>query len=190
MGRLKPAWYYQRQADAAERRADHFRNRTPPTTPTTIQSRGAATDLFYRSLNLRTGADPVIFRVSVFNDTLQRVNATNLGLMNTLSSSEIALRLRGSGVKPTRLHWYRGRTTPVRTTTPWGTRVSNYADNQGGQSHFSAPFSKASGTISGSEISERFESLFGPSGSVRAQMGAQNGRAWLELERVAFAYSS
>lgn len=190
MSRIKPAWYYERQATITRAREQFYANRTAPTTPTTIQSRGPSTDLFYRSLNLANGTDPVIFRVSVNNDTLGAISATQLGLAATLSSTEVALRLRGSGVKPTRVHWYRGAATPTRRTTSWGSRVSRYYDTQGNRSHFSAPFSKASGTVTGPEIQDRFNALFGPSGTLRALLGAQNGRAWLELERVAFSANS
>ena len=190
MGRIKPAWYYQRQAQISQAREQFFANRTPPTTPTTIESRGAATDLFYRSLNMRNGTDPVIYRVSVYNSTLQRVTATQLGLMTALGGTDVALRLRGSGVKPSKIHFYRGRTNPIRTTTPWGSRVSQYHDDQGGQSHFSAPFSRATGAFTGADLQDAFEDLFGPTGSARAQLGAANGRAWLELEQVSLAYSS
>jgi len=190
MGRIKPSWYYERQAQLANAREAYYRDRTPPTTPTTIESRGASTSLFYRSLNMISGTDHLIYGVDVYDDTLARVGAGPLGLMTALGAGEVALRMRGSGIKPTKAHWYRGTTTPVRTTTPWGSRVSRYYDDQGGQSHFSAPFSRASGVFNGADLMDAFQGLFGASGTVRAQLGAQNGRAWLELEEVNVAYTS
>lgn len=96
MGRIKPAWYYERQKEEAEKREAYYRNRQAPPTGTTVKSRGASTDLFYRSLTQRLEAEPIIYRVGVTNDTLSRLTAAEAGLKNTLADGEIALRLRGT----------------------------------------------------------------------------------------------
>lgn len=182
MGRMKPAWYYQRQATISEARATYFANKTP-TAPGPIQERGAATDLYYRSLTLTDGTNPLIFRVSVLNDTLALMTAADLGLVETLGAGEIALRLRGSGIKPTKIHWYEGAATPVRTNTPWGSSVSRYYDNAG-KSHFSAPFSERVGVFTAAALRENFETLFGVGGLKRNLLGLKHGRAWMELEQA------
>lgn len=179
---LKPAWYYQRKATIAEARTNYFANRGP-TAPGPINERGASTDLFYRSLTLTDGTNPLIFRVQVLNDTLALVPATDLGLLETLGAGEIALRLRGSGVKPTKIHWYEGTATPQRTTTPWGSSVSRYYENTG-KSHYSAPFSERTGTFTASALRNDFEDLFGVGGTRRTLLGTKHGRAWMELEQA------
>lgn len=179
----KPSWYYARQAQQAEARENFFRNRVPPES-STIESKGPATEVYYRSLLLNDGTNPLIFRTSVDNVTLNLVTAGEAGLMTTLGADDIALPLRGSGVRPTRVQWYRGTTTPVRRRTDWGTSVARYYDTQGGRSHFSIPFSRASGAFQSDEILAAFTGLFGPGGSKRGVLGGSNGRAAIQWERA------
>ena len=184
MGRIKPVWYYQRQARDAEARNNYFQNRTPPAEDATIQSRGAQTELFYRSLIQRSGTEHLIYSIQVPTQTLGQLTAAEAGLKATLEEDEVALRLRGSGVRPTRIKWYRGSTTPVRRTTPWGTRVARYYDTAGQRSHFSIPFSRVTGVFDGDDLRDAFDNLFGPGGSKRGLLGQANGRAYIEWERV------
>ncbi|MBD2425260.1 hypothetical protein [Phormidium sp. FACHB-1136] len=186
---LKQPWYYTRQATIAQARQAYFANKGP-STPGPIEQRGASTTLYYRSLALRVGAEPMIFSVNVSESTLALVTAAELGLKTTLGAGEAALRLRGTGIKPSRVHWYKGETTPVRTSTPWGSSVSRYYENSGGQSHYSAPFSQASGAFTAADLFDDFEAIFGTvEGSKRAALlGTKNGRAWLELERAPMSF--
>lgn len=190
MGRMRPAWYYERQAQEAQARATYFQNRQPPPAGTTVEQRGASTDLFYRSLLQRSGTDSLIYKVSVLDSTLSRISAVQAGLKTTLGADEVALRLRGSGLKPTRMHWYRGKTTPTRERSPWNTSWTQYYDETGGQSHFSIPLSKATGVFDGGDLLDAFEGLFGPTGTQRALLGATNGRAYVTMEQVSNAYQS
>lgn len=180
---MRPAWYYERQAQQAQARADYYRNRTPPAEDTTIESRGAMTDVFYRSLTQVGSTDHLIYSTAVPAATLTLVSAAEAGLMTALGTGETASRLRGSGVRPTKLHWYRGRATAIRRRTAWNTSVSVYYDDTSGQSHYSIPFSKASGPFSPDDLKDAFMALFGPSGTKRSLMGAVNGRAYIEWER-------
>ena len=186
MGRIKPAWYYQRKATAAQAREDYLEANPPAPPDGTIDQRGASTDLFYRSLTMTDGTNPLIFQVSVLEATLQLVDATQLGLLETLGVDEVALRMRGSGIKPSRVHWYEGATTPTRSRTPWGTSVAKYYEG----SVYSAPFSQRVGVFSAQDLRANFDALFGPGGSERALLGTRNGRAWLELESSPMAYTS
>lgn len=183
MGRMRPAWYYERQARDAEARANYFRNRVPPDGDTTIESRGQSTDLIYRSLIQFQGTERVTYKVNVPNATLVLFPATDAGLL-AADNNTAALRLRGSGLKPTKVHWYRGRATAIRRRTAWNTRVSVYYDSQNGRSHYSIPFSQASGAFTPNDLKERFEQLFGQSGSRRNLLGAVNGRAHIEWEKA------
>ncbi|MBD0268567.1 MAG: hypothetical protein ICV77_09765 [Cyanobacteria bacterium Co-bin8] len=190
MGRTKTAAYYRRQADIAEAREAYYRTARPVPTGTVVQSRGGATDLYYRSLNLIEDTEPLIFRVPVLNSTLQRMTAAELGLLSNLTAGDNALRVRGSGLSPTKVHWFQGDATPTRQRTEWGSNWTKYYNETGGRSHYSAPFSAATGQITGSSLVARFNGLFGPAGSKRALLGTANGRAWLEMEQVAIAANS
>lgn len=183
MGRLKPAYYYQKKATEAQARADYYRTRPAPTTGTTVNTRGPATPLYYRSMLLRAGINPLIYAVSVDNDTLQGVTAAQAGLLTELADGDVALRMRGSGVKPTRLHWMRGDTTPTRVRTDWNTSWTRYY-TAGGGSHKSMPFSRATGAVTPTELQDAFDGLFGASGTKRSLLGTANGRAYLEFERA------
>lgn len=178
---MKPAWYYERQAQEAEARANYYRNRVPQDNAS-VRSR-PTTVKYYRSLLVRQGTDPTIFKVSVNNAALALVTATQAGLLDALTATETALNLRGSGVKPTKIHWYKGDASPVGRRTAWNSRYIRYYDTAGTQSHYSMPFSRATGAFDPNDLKNAFNTLF--SGSNRTTLlGAANGRAYLELEHV------
>lgn len=181
---IKKAWYYERQAAQATARENYFRNRTAPQEETAIESRGAQTELYYRSLIQIEGTDHLIYTVQVPNANLNLLGASEAGLKTTLASTETALRLRGSGMKPTRIRWYRGSTNPVRKRTAWGTLSARYYDSAGGRSHYSVPFSKATGVFTADDLKDAFNTLFGPGGTKRSLLGAANGRAYIDWEKV------
>lgn len=184
MGRMKPAWYYTRQAQEATARANYFANRVP-SADTTVNSRGASTTLYYRSMLLTDGTDPLIFSVNVLNSTLAAVPAAQAGLLTVLGAGDFALPMRGSGVKPTMARWYKGAATPTAKNTAWGTRRIQYYDASDG-SHKSIPISRATGTITPAEIQTAFNTIFN-GGNKTALLGTQNGRAFLEFERTPFS---
>jgi hypothetical protein len=182
MARMRPAWYYERQAQEAQRRADYFRNQTPPVEDRNIESRGASTDVYYRSLIQIEGTDHLIYATSVRASTLTLVSAVQAGLLTTLGETQVANRLRGSGVTPTKIHWYKGIANPVRRTTAWQTSVAVY--HQAG-THRSMPFSIATGNFDANDLKQAFEGLFGVGGTVRSNtLGAANGRAHITWETV------
>lgn len=190
MSRRKPAWYYERQAKEATARENYYKNYTPPAEDTTIESRGAQTEVYYRSLIQLDGTDHLIYLTQVPAATLNLLTAAEAGLKTTLASGETASRLRGSGVKPTRVHWYRGSTNPVRKSTAWGTKVARYYDTAGGRSHYSAPFSKATGNFNPDDLKDAFTALFGPGGTKRSLLGTANGRAYISWETVSVSANS
>lgn len=185
----KRAWELRRQADQAAAREAFFQNRTPPESAD-IESRGASTDVFYRSLLLREGTDALIFRTSVPSRTLELVSAADAGLLIAAPTNSAPLRMRGSGLRPTRINWYRGTANPVRRRTAWGSSVARYYDTTGGRSHFSIPFSRATGVFDAGDLTEAFDNLFGVGGSQRALLGTQNGRASITWERASVSAQS
>jgi hypothetical protein len=186
MARIKPAYYYQRQLTIAQARDQYRINNPPANISGPIADRGATTDLFYRSLTLTNGADPVIFGIKVPDATLALVSAAQLGLLTALGAGDVSLRLKGSGVKPSKVHWYAGNTAPTRVRTAWGSTWSKYYDDKS----YSAPISKTTGVFSASDLRDAFEAMFRSGGSERALLGTRNGRAWLELEQANISFSS
>jgi hypothetical protein len=187
MARRRPSYRLQRELNQAQARETFIRNYTGPAQGTTVQSRGPATELYYRSLSQKVGTDRIIYKVSVDNDTLTQVPAVDAGLLTTLTSSQRAERLRGSGLKPTRLHWYRGDATPTYVTSRYGT---TYVRSYVAGSNRSIPFSVATGDFSADDLNDQFQILFGNGGTRRALLGASNGRAYVELERAPISANS
>jgi len=190
MARIKKAWYYERQAAQATARENYYKNRVPPEEDATITTRGAMTEVFYRSLIQLSGTNHIIYKVSVPTSILSSVSAADAGLKTTLESTETALRLKGSGVRPTKIKWYRGSANPVRKRTAWNTMSARYYDTTGARSHFSIPFSRATGNFGPDDLSDAFIGLFGPSGTKRSLLGTANGRAYIEWEKVTVSAQS
>ena len=183
MARMRPAWYYERQAQEAQRRADYFRNQTPPVEDTTIESRGQMTPVYYRSLIQMEGTNHLNYKTSVRTSTLALVSAAKAGLLTALPEGETSTNLKGSGVTPTKIHWYKGRATPIRRRSAWQTSVAIYHEEG---SHRSMPFSIASGNFDANDVKEAFDGVFGTAqGNLRTTLlGAQNGRAHITWETV------
>lgn len=183
----RPAWHYRRQAQRAEARETFLANYEGPPVDAAVQQRGPASPVFYRSMALVGGAEHQAYTTNVDDDTLTQVTAAEAGLLETLPTGESANRLRGSGIKPTRAHWYRGDATPTRETSRWGTRWTRYYT---AGSHRSIPFSRPSGLFTPDDLRDQFTLLFGPTGTKRALLGASNGRAYLELEIANLGFNS
>lgn len=191
MGKLKPLWQLQRQLQNRQARQNYYQNYQGPPADTSLTQQGAATTLYYRSLFLTDGSDHLIFSTSVFNSTLSKINAGQAGLLTTLPANSTAPSLRRAPIKPTKVHWYMGKANPIYKTSPWGSSWAQYYDTQGGKSHYSIPFSKASGVFDAGDLMAAFRAIFSPSGSPNTTLlGAKNGRAWLELERMSTAVQS
>ena len=186
MARIRPAWYYEQQAAEANRRETYFRNRTPTPPTGTVNSRGPQTTVYYRSLLLREGTESIVFVTNVDNEALALVSAANAGLLTTAPTGSSPRPLRRSGVKPSRISWYRGDATPTRQTTAWQTSYIRYS-TAGDRSHYSVPFSQASGVFDAGDLVDRFNQLFGAGGTGRTALGTANGRASLTLERTSFS---
>lgn len=190
MARRKPAYLYKREADRAEARENYYRTHVPPE-KTTVDQKNTKT-LFYRSLLIKAGADHRVFTVYVGTRSLTDIGGFGaVGLLETLPANTDSTSIRRSGIKPSRIHWYKGDSTPTARRTPWGSRVIRYYDNTGNQSHFSTPVSKGSGSFTSDDLQTTFNSLFSPAnGSKKGLLGPNNGRAWLSYEQTAQAYSS
>lgn len=184
MGRIRPSWYYERQAREANAREAFRTNYSGPPEGTTINSRPPTTTVYYRSLLVKDGTDHRTFLTSVANPTLAIVSAASAGLLTVAPVGETILPLRGSGITPSKASWYAGDSNPVYESSDWGTRYARYY--QPG-THKSIPISDDAGEFTPQDVMARFNLLFGVGGSARAALGAQNGRAQLTLERLSIA---
>ncbi len=189
MARMRPVYYYQRQADNAQARADYYRTRQPPPEGQAVTSRGPSTTLYYRSLILKSGTDHRFYTVNVLNDNLQRLPAADAGLLAALPAGESSSPIRNSGVRPSRIHWYSGSAAAVVRRTAWNTAWTQYYD-AGQRSHYSVPFCIATGAFSADDLVAQFDLLFGAAGSRRALLGAQNGRAYVQFEKANISSNS
>lgn len=188
MGRMKPAWYYQRQAQEAQARAQYYATRQPPE-DATVTPRGATSSAYYRSLNLKLGTEPLIIKVNILQSTLNLVSMGDAGLKSTLATTESAVSRRLLRMSPSRIYWYEGDPTPTVARTAYGTRYIRYY-RKGQNTHRSIPVSKATGAITAADIQSQFNTLFGPGGSKLSLLGTSNGRAWLNLEKVSVSAES
>lgn len=185
MSGIRPSWYYERQATIANAR-EAYRRSNPPTPPTTVRGRGPTTDVWYRSLALVDGTEHRVFKTAVDNDTLSIVTAANAGLATTAPVDTAIFPLRGSGLTPTKLFWQRGIATPTRVRTPWGSSYIKYYEGNNTdniRTHYSMPFSKATGPFSAADLRAAFNTIMSGGGRT-TMLGAENGRAYLQLERA------
>lgn len=135
--------------------------------------------LFYRSVF----DNDIFYRVSVNSETLGLIGgAAQVGLLTALPDGASAVPIRGSGVSPTMLKWYYGDANPVVVTTTWGSRYIKNYDPQSGQSHRSIPLSVASGAFKLSDLEDKFDGLFGASGTKLGLLGVR-GQAEMVIER-------
>lgn len=189
---IRSSSYYERQAEEAKKRETFLRTRPPRPAGTTVSQRGATTEGLYRSMLIKQGTNPAIFSVDVLTLSLTAVGGLDdcglLSAMPTAAAGATAqntpLRVRGSGMKPTRVHWYKGNTPTVQTSR-WGTNWTKY---YAPKSHQSVPISDAVGaSVTVSDVQARFDLIFKDPGRKVELLGAKNGRAYLEFERVSYS---
>lgn len=190
MGRRKTVAELREALEEAERRETARRNRRVQANRP-YRQRGAATDIYYRSMLREQGTNRAVFSTSVDANTVGAAGAiltpTQAGLLTTLTEASGILvgRLRGSGTKPTKISWYFGNATPEVEFTPWQTRWIKFYDvSTGGQSHRSTPFSRTTGDITSTNLRTAFNELFGATGTVRTQALGQRGKATLTFENA------
>jgi hypothetical protein len=198
---IRSSNYYERQAEEAKKRETYFRTRPPRPANSTVVQREPTVSVLYRSMLIKQDGDPAIFSVDVDSQALADVGGTaKCGLLAALPTPEAGstaqntpLRLRGSGMKPTRAHWYKGVATPTVAQSKWGTNWTKYYETK---SHKSVPMSTPSGTtVAIDQIRALFDAIFTTTvdGATKANttlLGTKNGRAYLEFERAAFARRS
>jgi hypothetical protein len=188
MGRIRPAWYYQRQAQEAQARENYYTNRQYQANQGAVRQRPETVTRFYRSMTQFDGSEHKVFQVTLSQPSHEAAGGdSGLGLLTTAPTGLTIQSLRGTRIKPSTVKWYRGTGTPTRKTTAWNTQYIKYysdSDGPGGsQSHYQAPISKATGSFNAQDIQSAFRAMFeGSAGEGR--LGTENGSARLELERA------
>lgn len=103
---------------------------------------------------------------------------TAAGLLMSVPASKSAVPIKGTGIKPATVRWYKGLETPVSGRTPWDTPSRKWGDKTGGingQSHRSCPVGDLNTPFSYAGIaalltvlltSERKTKLLGASGQI------------------------
>jgi hypothetical protein len=192
---MRRSWLLQRELDEATARETYFRNRTY--TPRAYQERAPRTPAYYRSVNLKSGTDHLFFDVSgatagfaLFGGTAAS-GLLALGLLDALPANTASQRLRGSGMTPSKVKFFRGVATPTRETTAWNTRYTKYYATAaaGSQSHYSLPISEPTGTFDTADVVARFQLLFDTPTDRNAVLNT-NGAAQLVLEKVSYGVSN
>lgn len=185
MGRIKRAWYYQRKADAAERREQFLRNREPA--ERNYKARESRKEAVYASIsqmveggNSQTASQ--LYQVK-FPQT-SGLDETKLGLF-TVEEKKYAFSIRNAPIYPTTVRWYKGTGNPQRMRTQWGTAWIRYYEVAEGNSHshYSSPLSAKAARVEAKDQLKTFADAFrGEQAS--GLLGGKNGRAYLTLERL------
>jgi hypothetical protein len=141
MGRRKPAWQQQREADVAKAREQYYATR-PHTTSTTVKVR--ATDkAVYTSMNVIRGGTHALFQVPISKASRDFFGGyTALGLQDPATVTDPVTSAPGGRFKPSKVLAREGIATPTAHITPWNSRVIKYTTSTTGteQANFSAPF--------------------------------------------------
>ncbi|QLE54832.1 hypothetical protein [Nostoc sp. TCL26-01] len=102
-----------------------------------------------------------------------------VGLLATVPDGSVVVEVnKGSKIAVVKLRWYYGDATAEVKNTSYGTRWIKKYDDKGGQSHWSTPFSVATGTFTMNTILDRFKAIFNDSTKRTNILGA-NGYAEL-----------
>lgn len=145
MGRRKPAWKQQKEADIAKAREQYYATRTR-SSATTVNVR-ATVKAVYTSMNILKGGTHALFDVPITKASRDYFGGyAALGLLDPATVTDpVTVPPRGR-FTPAKVFAREGVTTPTAHTTPWGSRVLKYTPAATGtaQSNYSAPF--ATGT--------------------------------------------
>jgi hypothetical protein len=161
---------------AAARKAAALANPKPykPRNPTDFQT------VYYRD-PLEAGR---ILKFEVKKQALTNLGgADDAGLLLVVPENAVVTEInKGSNLPIVRLRWYFGDASPEVKTTAYGTRWIKKYDQQGGQSHWSVPYSVKEGAFTLNTILTRFNTQFNnTNGTKLATVLGANGYAELVM---------
>lgn len=186
MARIKPSYYYERQADEAKKREVYYRTPRPPKAANTAVKQRENDKIYYRSLNQKVGNDSIVYGIFVTKAALALVTPAQAGLLLVKpTTAGVVVLERPQGFFPSVAKWYKGVATPSYVTTKYQTSYPRYVDKSAtGQSSFSMPISVETGEVTAQKVEAAYEAIFNPAGVANTTLlGAKNGRASLTLEK-------
>jgi hypothetical protein len=163
MGRYKSVGELTELLEQAKRRKAAMEKRKVESTATPQKAKDKAT-VYYR--------DPVIagrlLKLTVpqagiikFGGSTLAAGITACGLLADAPDGSSAVEiLKGSKVPIIKICWYFGDANAKRVPTDWGTVYTKPYDADGGQSHYSIPFTTASGTLNVNTLITKFNEFF------------------------------
>jgi hypothetical protein len=172
--RLSPAELEERAKLARAREAAMKARRTANPKPYTPRTAEDFSTIFYRD-PLETGR---FLEIDVKARALTKIGGVAAaGLLATLPDGSVAVKItRGSKIPIVKLRWYFGDANASPVMTPWGTRWIKKYDADGGQSHYTLPFSIATGVFTLDTIQTKFREYFNETnGTKRTEMLGANG---------------
>jgi hypothetical protein len=186
MARIKPSYYYERQAEEAKKREVYYRTPRPPKPTNTAVKQRENDKIFYRSLNQKIGTDSIVYGIFVTRAALALVTPAQAGLLLVEpTTAGVVVLNRPRGFFPSVAKWYKGVATPSYVQTKYQTSYPRYSEkNTTGQSSFSMPISVETGEVTAAKVEAAYKAIFNPGGTANVTLlGAKNGRASLTLEK-------
>lgn len=170
MGRIKPAWQQQREADLAKAREQYYATRTR-STATTVRSRKMR-QAVYSSLNIKDAGASVLIRVPVSVPSFTFFGQfTGLGLQDPATVTDPVIGEPRGKFTPSKVEASLGVATPTASLTPWGSRVIRYTPTTTGdaQANYSAPFSTGATTPTPDTLDTKANTIYA---AVKGNLGA------------------
>jgi hypothetical protein len=180
MAKRENSYQLQRRLDIAKER-ETLKKNAKINNPKTYKSRPDFTTVYYRDF-LVPGKLITLQASSVGLAAIGGI--TDAGLLAEPPDAVVPDSVRGLNYPIVKIHWFYGDNTPVVATTAWGSRYIKYYDtHDGGQSHYSLPFSLATGTITFAAITAHFETLFNPNDGTKKSILGARGQVRLMIGR-------
>jgi hypothetical protein len=111
------------------------------------------------------------------------------GLLATVADGTVVVpKVKGDGRKLITLSWYYGDADPIVVpATATRDRYVKFYDKHGEQSHYSIPFSVATGAFTLSTLITNFTTLFNKTNGTKREALGANGKAFLKFGREVIA---
>lgn len=161
MGRRKPAWLQQKEADIAKAREQYYASKQHSNS-TTVASRPINTAV-YKSLLIQKAGTAAAFEVKISKHAQDFFGGLSaLGLVAVSQDATDVISSKPRGFKPAQVHAMVGGTTPTAHVTAWGSRVIKYSAATAGtsQAYYQAPISSGDNSPTQAEIQTKASTIF------------------------------
>lgn len=175
--RKRDSYAIQKELDKAKKR-ETVKAEQRQTSPKAYTKRADFETVFYHDPLSKTGK---IIKLQANTGALTKIGGlATVGLLATAPANTQPVSVRGLNYPILRIYWFFGDENPSAVTTKWDSRYIKYYDKDGGQSHYSLPFTDETGAGTIDALITKFEGLFGATGSKKSILGAR-GQARLAL---------